>query len=135
MEEHKELGSEVANDPRFNTAYKRVNWFRRPNESDEQFAKRLGISVEDLENCKTEEGVLEMCYSVFQSIGEALDVLSLWLMFGVSHSVTVFPDGKHRLTMFLRCRPYHDFVDDPMDDEPRSHFECRLKERGLSVIK
>jgi len=85
--------------------YKRVNWFRHPDETDEQFVERLGVTVSDLNEWKRDEGIDNLPMSVFRRMAKVLDVYSLWLAWGASYKVFPCPDGG-RLTTFERFRPW-----------------------------
>jgi len=123
---------EAEQDPRFDTFIKRLTWFQADGESDRSFAKRIGVAHSTLRRWKREDKMPLMA-STAEGIARKLDVGMSWLVMGIGHSRSTFPDGKHRLTSIPRFRPWYQFVDRVGDDEPRSFTDCyeELKPRSL----
>ena len=126
MNERRETLDSAANDPRFDTAWKRLNWFRRPDETDEQFAERLGISLSDLNQWRANGEVPDETIDFYEALGKRLDVCPFWLTTGMRHGTSILPNGGRpvRLTSIPRFKPYYQFVDRPEDNESRSYVEC-----------
>jgi hypothetical protein len=117
---------DAADDPRFDTFCKRLNWFRHKGETDKEFAERLGVSMSSLYRWK-KPGKQPCFLSSYIRIGERLDVSPLWLAWGFQHKTHVLPDGRSRLTTFHRFQPFYQFRDDAANNEPRSYYDCRDK--------
>lgn len=113
MNEHRETVNAAASDPRFDTAWKRLNWFRRPNETDEQFAERLGISLSDLNQWRASGEAPDETLDFYGALCRRLDVCAFWLTSGDGHEASALPDGKTRLTSIPRFRRWHQFTDSP----------------------
>jgi len=107
------MKNEAANDPRFDTSWKRLNWFRRPNETDEQFAERLGISLSDLNDWRVTGEAPDETIDYYKPLCRKLDVDAFWLIDGEGHEAKMLRDDKTRLTSIPRFQPWHQFTDSP----------------------
>lgn len=114
----------ATNDPRFDTFWKRLNFFREPDETDEEFAERIGVEMPLFNDWRHGNGPGDVPVTLFQSVAQRLDVFMGWLATGMGHDAHVLPDQKTRLTSILRYCPWHQFTDSPADNEPRPRFEC-----------
>jgi hypothetical protein len=99
--------TDASQDPRFNTFAKRLFWFKRKKEIDEQFAQRIGTTYSRLEGWKYRNHTPQI-HDVIH-IADALDVCVTWLVMGHGHRAELMP-GNVRATEIPRepIRVYED---------------------------
>jgi len=116
--------TDCAQDPRFNTFAKRLIFFQGQDETDAEFAKRLGMALSTLRRWKRSDTPPNFRWGRGETVAEALDVGYHWLFYGWNHKVTFAVNGL-RLTVFRRYKSRHlwgEFPDRQPEAVPNSAF-------------
>lgn len=108
--------TDASQDPRFDTFFKRLIWFKRKKESDKAFCERIGVPLHKYRGWKYRN--YEPQTPIIMHLSEVLDVCPAWLAVGRGHRSMLTPGG--RITEIPRegYFTYDDIDIDPKGDKP-----------------